>query len=267
MTGEDDRNTLEVQLGMKIDINCDMGESFGIWKMGRDEEVMPHITSANIACGFHAGDPHVMRKTVRMARDHGVAVGAHTGYPDRLGFGRRFIETSRQELKDYLTYQIGALEAFLKQEGMGLQHVKPHGALYTVAVNDADLSEGIVESIQEYNPDLLLYAMPGSLTYQAAEKGGLRVVAEGFVDLEYLPNGSLALERAKKAWEPEEVAQRFLRLVKDGEMSTTTGETININVDSVCVHGDSPNAPEILAAINEAMKREGIERVAITTLV
>lgn len=252
---------------MRIDINVDMGESFGIWKMGRDEEVMPYITSANIACGFHAGDPSVMRKTVRMAKDHDVAVGAHTGYPDRLGFGRRFIDTSREELKDYLTYQIGALEAFLKQEGMKLQHVKPHGALYTVAVNDAALSEGIVESIQEYNPDLLLYAMPGSLTYKTAEERGLPVVGEGFVDLEYLPNGSLALERAKKAWKPEEVVQRFLRLVKEGKMSTTTGETISIEVDSVCVHGDSPNAPEILAALTEAMEREGIEKTAITTLV
>ncbi len=252
---------------VRVDLNCDMGESFGIWKMGRDQEVMPFITSANIACGFHAGDPHVMRKTVRMARENDVAVGAHTSYPDRLGFGRRYIETTRDELKDYLTYQMGALVAFLKKEDIELQHVKPHGALYTVAVTDEELSEGIVEAVQEYSPELILYAMPGSLTYKAAEKQGLRVVAEGFVDLEYLPNGSLALERAKKAWNPEEVAQRFLRLVKDGKMTTITGETIEINVKSVCVHGDAPNTLEILQALSKAMEREGIEKVHVTEIV
>lgn len=251
---------------MKVDLNCDMGESYGIWKMGRDEEVMPFITSANIACGFHAGDPHVMRRTVRLAKKHGVAVGAHTSFPDRIGFGRRYMDISREELKEDMIYQIGALEAFLKLEGMKLQHIKPHGALYTVAVNDEELSEGIVESIQEYNPDLLLYAMPGSLTYNAAQKKGLPVVGEGFVDLEYLPNGSLALERAKKAWDPDEVARRFVRLLKNGEVTTVTGETITLKVKSVCVHGDAPNTPEILGALDAAMKREGIERAHITDI-
>lgn len=251
---------------IRVDLNCDMGESFGIWKMGRDEEVMPFITSANIACGFHAGDPSIMRTTVRMAREHDVAVGAHTGYPDRLGFGRRYIETTREELKDYITYQIGALEAFLRKEGMALQHVKPHGALYTVAVTDEDLSDGIVEAIQEHNPELFLYAMPNSLTYKIAKKRGVPVVAEGFVDLQYTPDGSLYLERAKKAWEPREVAQRFTRLVAKGEVEAVNGEVIPQNVESVCVHGDSPNAPEVLAAIWEAMEREGIEKVHIAEL-
>jgi UPF0271 protein len=251
---------------IRVDLNCDMGESFGIWKMGRDEEVMPYITSANVACGFHAGDPSIMRKTVRLAKEHGVSVGAHASYPDRMGFGRRYIETTREELKDYITYQIGALEAFLRKEGMKLQHVKPHGALYTVAVTDEELSDGIVEAIQEYNPELLLYAMPGSLTYKAAQKRGLPVAAEGFVDLEYLPNGSLALERAKKAWKPEDVAQRFIRLVKDGKMTTVTGKTIDITVQSVCVHGDAPNTLEILQELSKAMAREGIERTPITEL-
>lgn len=252
---------------MKVDINCDMGESFGIWKMGRDEEVMPHITSANIACGFHAGDPSIMRTTVLMAKEHGVAVGAHTSFPDRLGFGRRYMDTTREELKDYMTYQIGALEAFLRAQGMPLQHVKPHGALYTVAVTDEDLSDGIVEAIQEYNPELLLYAMPNSLTYKIAHKRGLPVVGEGFVDLQYTPEGSLYLERAKKAWAPGEVAERFVRLVTKGEVEAVTGDVIPQKVESVCVHGDSPNAPEVLEAIGRAMEREGIERAHITELV
>lgn len=251
---------------MKVDLNCDMGESFGIWKMGRDEEVMPFITSANIACGFHAGDPSIMRRTVGLAKEHDVGVGAHTSFPDRLGFGRRYMDVTRDELKDYLTYQIGALEAFLRREGLKLQHVKPHGALYTVAVTDEDLSDGIVEAVQDYDPELLLYAMPNSLTYKIAKKRGLPVAAEGFVDLEYLPNGSLALERAKKAWAPEEVAHRFVRLVKDGQIVTVTGEVIAQKVTSVCVHGDSPNAPEVLATIHKAMDREGIERAHITEL-
>jgi len=251
---------------MRVDLNCDIGESYGIWKMGRDEEVMPFITSANIACGFHAGDAHVMRKTVRLAKKHGVAVGAHTGFPDRIGFGRRYMALSKDELKDIVVYQIGALEAFLRVEGMRLQHVKPHGALYTVAVNDEELSEGIVESIQEYDPELLLYAMPNSLTYKIAQKRGLPTVAEGFVELEYLPSGSLALERAKKAWDPEEVARRFVMLLKEGKVKTVTGETINVNVQSVCVHGDAPNTPEILKALESAMKREGIERANVKEL-
>lgn len=251
----------------KIDLNCDMGESFGIWKMGRDEEVMPFITSANIACGFHAGDPSIMRMTVRMAKKHDVAVGAHTSFPDRLGFGRRFMETTRDELKDYMTYQIGALEAFLKSEGMTLQHVKPHGALYTVAVTDEELSDGIVEAIQEHNPDLRLYAMPNSLTFKSAKRRGLPVVGEGFVDLQYTPEGSLYLERAKKAWEPKDVADRFVRIVTKGEVEAFNGQVIPQKVDSVCVHGDSPNAPEVLAEIRKAMDAHGIERVHITELV
>lgn len=251
---------------MKVDLNCDMGESFGIWKMGRDEEVMPFITSANVACGFHAGDPQVMKHTVRLAKKHGVGVGAHTSFPDKLGFGRRYMDVTRDELVDYLTYQMGALEAFLKKEGMGLQHVKPHGALYTVAVSDEDLSDGIVEAIQEYNPELLLYAMPDSLTYKLAKKRGLPAVSEGFVDLQYTPKGSLYLERAKKAWEPEEVARRFVRLVTKGEVEAHDGTVIPQQVESVCVHGDSPNAPEVLAAIGKAMERENIQRAPITEL-
>lgn len=249
-----------------VDLNCDMGESYGIWKMGRDEEVMPFITSANVACGFHAGDPHVMRKTIRLAKKHGVAVGAHTSFPDRIGFGRRYMQVGRDELKEDLIYQIGALDAFLRIEGMRLQHVKPHGALYTVAVNDEDLSSGIVEAVREYNPELILYAMPSSLTYKIARKDGLPVAAEGFVDLDYLPNGSLALERAKKAWKPEEVARRFVRLLKEGNVTTVTGETIPQKVQSVCVHGDAPNAPEVLEALDSAMLAEGIERAPITKL-
>jgi 5-oxoprolinase (ATP-hydrolysing) subunit A len=251
---------------VRVDLNCDMGESYGIWKLGRDEEVMPFVTSANIACGFHASDPHVMRKTVLLAKKHGVGVGAHTGFPDREGFGRRYIQVTKEELKDDIIYQVGALAGFLKANGMKLQHVKPHGAMYTVAVNDEELSEGIVEGIQEYDPELLLFAMPNSLTYKIAEKRGLPVVPEGFVELNYLPNGSLALERAKKAWDPEEVARRFVRLLKEGKVSTVTGETIPQKVKSVCVHGDAPNTPEILKALEMAMSREGIERANILKL-
>lgn len=251
---------------VQVDLNCDMGESYGIWKLGRDEEVMPFITSTNIACGFHASDPHVMRKTVQLAKKHGVGVGAHTGFPDREGFGRRYIQVTKDELKDDIIYQIGALSGFLKANGMKLQHVKPHGAMYTVAVNDMELSEGIVEGIQEYDPELILFAMPNSLTYRIAEKRGLPVIPEGFVELNYLPNGSLALERAKKAWDPEEVARRFVRLMKEGKITTVTGETISQKVKSVCIHGDAPNTPEILKALEAAMAREGIERANIMKL-
>jgi len=252
---------------MKLDINCDMGESYGAWTMGSDEALMPHITSASIACGWHAGDPQVMRRTVTLANTHGVRIGAHPGYPDLLGFGRRPMQLSPGQAKDYLLYQIGALAAFAKAEGLRLQHVKPHGALYTVAAKDRALSEEIAEAVAEADPTLILVGPPESELLRAGQRAGLRVAREGFGDRAYNEDGSLVSRRLPGALvtDPDAVADRVLMML-EGKVKAITGRMIALTVDSICLHGDTPGVSAIAKRLRERLAGAGVKLVPLGEL-
>ena len=251
----------------RIDVNSDVGESFGAWTMGADEALMPYLTSASIACGWHGGDPQVMRRTVRLARTHGVRIGAHPGYPDLLGFGRRPMQLSPGEARDYLLYQIGALYAFAKAEGLTLQHVKPHGALYHVAANDRSLSQGIAEAIVEVDPTLILVGPPGSEIVKAGKEAGLRVAQEGFGDRAYNEDGSLVSRSMPGALltDPDAVADQVLLMV-EGKARAITGRMISLTVDTVCLHGDTPGAPAIAKRLRERLALAGVKTMPLEEL-
>jgi 5-oxoprolinase (ATP-hydrolysing) subunit A len=245
---------------VQIDISCDMGESFGPWKMGFDEEMMQYISSANIAGGFHAGDPTTMRKTVALAKDHGVAVGVHPGYRDLVGFGRREIDVPPDEIHDELLYQLGALREFARYYDMEVQHVKPHGALYMVAARDEELSRAIIEAIQRVDPGLLLFCMQASVTYELARKMDQPVVAEFYADRGYNDEGQIVFTRAvTEELDPEEVGDRVVRAVTEGKVKTEGGNDIEVGSDSVCVHGDTPGAVRLAEAIARKLDENGIE--------
>lgn len=250
----------------RIDINCDMGESFGRYALGNDESVMAYISSSNIACGYHAGDPTVMRATVKLAKRYGVGVGAHPGLPDMLGFGRREMKVTAEELRDYLLYQAGALRAFTIAEGVKMQHVKPHGVLYQMVERDEALAEATVVAVQELDPELILLTEYGTKTYDMAVKKGLRVVAEAFADLNYGDDGRWIVERRKQAWDPKLVAARALSLATSGRIETVGGKLIEIKADSFCIHGDAPNAPEVAMTLRKTLEQEGIEIVPLAEL-
>jgi UPF0271 protein len=243
-----------------IDINCDMGESFGPWVMGADAEVMPHITSANVACGGHAGDPSVMRRTVRAAKTHGVAVGAHPGFADLLGFGRREMQTDPSEVEDSLLAQIGALAAIARAEGMPVRHVKAHGALYNMAARDRRLADAIAQAIKAFDPSLVMFALPNSPMVQAGIAAGLRVAAEGFADRSYEPDGSLTPRSRAGAviHDVDRVVDRAVRMVRDGVVLTPDGKEVPLKVDTICVHGDTPGAPVLTQRIRAALTAAGI---------
>jgi UPF0271 protein len=244
---------------MTIDVNCDMGESFGPWRMGADELVMPHITSANIACGAHAGDPSVMRRTVRLARGAGVAVGAHPGFADLQGFGRREIQADPAEVEDSLIAQIGALAAIARAEGIALQHVKAHGALYNQAARDARLAGAIARAIKAYEPSLVMFGLPGSSLLEAGRAEGLRVAAEGFADRSYEPDGSLTPRSRPGAivHDVDAVVARAIRMARDGVVLTADGREIGLRVQTICVHGDTPGAAELVARLSAALRAAG----------
>ena len=245
---------------MKVDVSCDMGESFGPWKMGFDEEMMRYISSANIAAGFHAGDPSAMRKTVALAKEHGVAVGVHPGYRDLVGFGRREMNVSPDEIHDELIYQLGALREFARYHDMEVQHVKPHGALYMVAARDEELSRAIIEAIQRVDSGLLLFCMQASVTYEVAQKMGQPVAAEFYADREYNDDGQIIFTRSvTEELDPEEVGERVVRAVTEGKVETEGGNDIEVASDSVCVHGDTPGAIKLAEAIAKKLEENGIE--------
>ncbi|MDP8944767.1 MAG: LamB/YcsF family protein [Actinomycetota bacterium] len=245
---------------VQIDLNCDMGESFGPWKMGFDEEMMQHISSANVAGGFHAGDPHTMRKTAALAKEHGVAVGIHSGYRDLVGFGRREIQMSPDDVQDELIYQLGALREFARYYDMEVQHVKPHGSLYMVAARDEELSRAIIEAIQRVDPGLLLFCMQASVTYELAQRMDQPVAAEFYADREYNDDGQIVFTRAVTAdLDPEEVGDRVVRAVTEGKVTTESGKDIEVTSDSVCVHGDTPGAVRLAEAIARKLKENDIE--------
>jgi UPF0271 protein len=249
-----------VKIDIKIDINCDVGESFGPWPMGADAEVMPHITSANIACGAHAGDPSVMRRTVRAARAAGVAVGAHPGFADLLGFGRREMTVDPAELEDSLIAQIGALAAIARAEGVAVRHVKAHGALYNMAARDRTLADAIAHAVKACDPSLIMFGPPKSPMIDAGVAAGLRVAAEGFADRAYEADGSLTPRSRPGAVidDPAVVVDRAVRMVRDRVVVTAAGKEIPLQVDTMCVHGDTHGAPELTKRIRAGLEAAGI---------
>jgi len=244
-----------------IDINCDMGESYGRWTLGADDEIMPNITSANIACGFHAGEPHVMAKTVELAVQHGVAVGAHPGLPDLMGFGRRRMEVSPKELKEIHRYQIGALWAFAKAAGTTLQHVKPHGIQYHMFEENLPLGRATAEGVKELDPNLILMTMAMTKYDAEARKvPGARVAAEGFADRVYADDGQLVSRKLGKdalVSDPAKAADQAVRMVMEGKVRTITGKVIGAKIQTICIHGDSPGAEKIVAAVREGLVKAG----------
>lgn len=245
---------------MQIDLNCDMGESFGAYTIGRDAEVMPSITSANVACGFHAGDPTVMRETVCLAKAHGVAVGAHPGLPDLVGFGRREMAIGARELENAVAYQVGALAGLAAAEGVRLQHVKAHGALYNMAAKDRALAEAIARGVAAVDPSLVLLGLPGSDLLRAGEGCGLTVAAEGFADRAYEPDGSLVSRRKPGAviHDAEAVVARVLRMARERVVAAVDGTEVALPVSTICTHGDTPGAEVLVRRIRAALEREGV---------
>lgn len=244
----------------QVDLNSDMGESFGAYKIGSDEEIIKYVTSANVACGWHAGDPMVMDKTVKMARERGVNVGAHPGYPDLEGFGRRKMILSPLEIKNYMKYQIGALDAFVRSEGMKLQHVAPHGALGNLCQYDREVSRAICEAVYEINPELIIFYCAGAVLGEEAEKIGLKAAAEIFADRAYMEDLSLVPRSQEGAMiTDEELAiDRCIRMIKEGKVTAITGKDIDVKGDTLCVHGDGPKVLAFVKKIRDVFEREGI---------
>ena len=242
---------------LKVDLNCDLGESYGRYKLGKDAEMMPLITSANIACGFHAGDPMVMAHAVSLARQHGVAVGAHPGYPDLQGFGRRSMGFSPEDIRQMVLYQLGALGAFAQTAGVYLEHVKPHGALYNAAAQDSAVAYAITDAVLDFDETMILVGLAGSELNQAGESLGLAVANEGFPDRAYLPDGRLMPRTQPGAviTDPKAVGENALRLVREG---------INIDgnavpIDTLCLHGDNPSAVDNARQVRQILEDGGVE--------
>ena len=249
---------------MQIDINCDMGESFGAYEIGADDEVLPHITSANIACGFHGGDPRVMRTTVANALEHGVAIGAHPGLPDLVGFGRRAMQVSPQEVYDLIIYQVGALLGFVRAAGAELRHVKPHGALYNMAVAQPALADAIARAVHDVDPRLILFGLAGSTMLKSAERADITSASEAFADRNYLHDGSLVPRSRPDALvrDVDEGVRRAIRMVREGVVADVDGEDIPIRADTICIHGDGQNAAQLAKALRAGLTAAGVTVMA-----
>ena len=248
-----------------IDLNCDLGESFGAYTIGMDEAVLPHISSANVACGFHAGDPLVMQRTVALCASNGVAVGAHPGFPDLIGFGRRNMAVKPAEAKAYIIYQVGALAAFCKAEGVALHHVKPHGALYNMAAKDPALARAICEGIAAVDPGLPILALSGSEMIRAAAEIGLPAISEVFADRGYRPDGTLVPrgEPGAMITDPDAAAARVVRMAVEGCVTACDGSEIALCAQSVCVHGDGPSALALTEKIRTALAAANVTVQAV----
>ncbi len=244
----------------KIDVNADVGESFGVYKLGNDEELMKYLTTANIACGFHAGDPCVMRRTVELARDNNVAIGAHPGFPDVMGFGRRKMDITGKECKDYVTYQVGALKAFVEACGLKLQHVKPHGKFWHVAAAEEEIGRALIDSILEIDPGMAFVGRKGFAT-DFAREAGLKVIIEIGADMQYRPNleGVLSKDYKKEETDPGDAARRIVRILDEGRVEAIDGSYVDLHVDTVLVHGDTPNAIPVARAVRDALVNAGYE--------
>jgi UPF0271 protein len=243
-----------------IDLNCDMGESFGAYRLGYDEEILPYITSANIACGFHAGDAGTMRKTVKLAIANNVSIGAHPGLQDLIGFGRRKMDISPQEAYDIVVYQIGALEGFVQSEGGKLRHVKAHGELYNMAATNAKLAEAVAEAVYKVNPELILFGLAGGELLKAGKRIGLRTGSEVFSDRTYQSNGTLTSRREPDAMitDEQQALAQVIRMVKEGKVLTRQQVDIDIEAETICIHGDGIRALEFARTINQALTAAGI---------
>lgn len=248
-----------------IDINCDMGESFGHYSMGRDEEVMPYITTANIAAGFHGGDPHMMNETAQLADRYNVNVGVHPGLPDLMGFGRRKMDATPEEIRDYVIYQLGALRAFADQHDITFQHVKPHGAMYSMLSESEDHVRAVIEGIRDVDENLIYLATDMNI-YEAVEEYPIRTVFEGYIDMDYSPDRSLVVETHPGGRDPALVADRFITIATESRVKATNGEYIDIPAESICIHGDNPNAVEILEEIHSRLEEENIELTSIAEI-
>ncbi|WAS05234.1 LamB/YcsF family protein [Gloeomargaritales cyanobacterium VI4D9] len=244
-----------------IDLNADMGESFGAYTMGNDEALLDVVSSANIACGFHAGDPATMRKTVRLALEKNVAIGAHPSLPDLMGFGRRAMEITADEAYDLVLYQLGALYAFVRAEGGQLTHVKPHGALYTQAAKQRTIADAIAKAVAKFDDSLTLVGLSGSELIKAGKAIGLKTANEAFADRTYQPDGSLTSRQQPNALisNADDAARQAVKLACEGTVQTLQGESIHIEVDTICIHGDSPNALELARQIREALTKAGVK--------
>lgn len=242
-----------------VDFNSDVGESYGNYVYGNDEELMNYLTSVNIACGLHAGDPAVMRRTVRLAHEKNLAIGAHPGLPDLQGFGRRKMEVSPEEGRDMVLYQIGALSAFVKQQGAKLTHVALHGALSVMAKSDEALAREILAGIKQYDQELVFPGMPGLASYEVAKELGLRVATIVYIDLDFRKDGSSIIERRKRGRDPKEVTRKALKLVTTGRLETVDGVDKEMKVDILLVHGDGPNAVEILKEMRAGLENAGVK--------
>lgn len=250
---------------MGIDLNADVGESFGAYSLGHDADLVPLITSANVACGFHAGDPGVMRATVALARHHGVAVGAHPGFPDLVGFGRREMRATPREVEDAVAYQIGALAGIAATEGLRLQHVKAHGALYNMAVREAPLADAIAKATASVDRSLILLGLPGSQLVLAGRRAGLRTASEAFADRAYQPNGELVPRSQSGAVieEADTVVSRAIMMAREHVVIAIDGTRVPIDVDTICVHGDTPGAAALARRIREALTQAGVDVAAL----
>jgi len=236
---------------LPVTINCDMGESFGLYRMGDDAGMMPLIHIANVACGFHASDFNHMRATVRLAKAHGVKVGAHPSLPDLQGFGRREMKMAREEMANCIIYQVGALAGFLKAEGMELNHIKPHGSLYGMAARLEDIAQAVCDAADVFGVPLL--GMTGTLHETVYPARGHRFVAEFYADLDYRPDGSLIVTREHEAKDPAQMAARCIRAITQGKGTAIDGSDIAVRCDSICIHSDTPNALEIARAVKAAV--------------
>ncbi len=252
---------------MAIDLNADMGEGFGAWRMGQDEALLDIVTSANVACGFHAGDPTIMRDLAALAKARGVAIGAHPGFDDKWGFGRRAISMSARDLEYMVAYQIGALQALAAYAHAPLRHVKPHGALYTMAAKNADYARAIAQAVKTVDARLILVGLPNSEMQKAAERAGLAYAREGFCDRVYGDDGSLTprSEQGAVIDDPETAALQALCIVRDKETVSGSGATIKLEVDTLCVHGDEPGAVAVAEAVRRALEEAGFELKALNS--
>jgi UPF0271 protein len=244
----------------RIDLNCDMGESFGAYKLGRDQEVMDYISSANVACGWHAGDPMVMEQTVRLAKEKGVAVGAHPGYPDLMGFGRRRMDLSFDEIENYMLYQLGALYAFARAHGLPLQHIKAHGALGNLAFVNLEASKAVARAALRFSREVIFVALTGTVMVQAAKEVGVRFAEEAYADRVYNPDGTLQSRKIPGSviHDPEKAARQALTIVREGYVMAHDGSRVKVKPETLCVHGDTPTALLILQKIREELRQASI---------
>jgi len=250
----------EVMAAPEIDLNADIGESFGSWTLGDDAAMLDVVTSANVACGFHAGDPAGLLRTCELAAERGVVIGAHVGYPDLVGFGRRFMDVAPEDLAADVIYQIGALAALARAAGTAIGYVKPHGALYNTIVRHRDQASAVVSAVARYDPQLPLMGIAGSVVLELAETAGLRTIGEAFADRAYTPQGTLVprTEPGALLRDPQQVAARMVSVATTGRLTAIDGTQIEVRADSLCTHGDSPGAVAMAAAVRQALSAAGV---------